>query len=111
MIDVNELQKALEMKNIKADGSGISNEDVRIVFQAMDTDGSGKVDYGEFLSFMNNPDQFATRRRLQQQKQRIRLKGRERAPNFILNEDQRKRIREKCVSYLPDSVVSMYRWV
>lgn len=95
MIELNELQKALEIKNIKADGSGISNEDVRIVFEAMDTDRSGKIDYGEFLGFMNNPDQFAKRRRLQHQKQRIRLKGRERAPNFVLNEDQRKRIREK----------------
>ena len=67
MIELNELQKALEIKNIKADGSGISNEDVRIVFEAMDTDRSGKIDYGEFLGFMNNPDQFAKRRRLQHQ--------------------------------------------
>ena len=93
-IDIDEFQKALQMKNITATGSDVSNQDLCMVFEAMDADRSGKIDYGEFISFLNKPEDFA-KRQLKEQQRRKKSERRERAPNFVLKEDQRKRIRAK----------------
>lgn len=49
-IDINEFKKA--MKDFKVD---ISESDIRAVFTAFDRDGSGEIDYDEFVRGVRGP--------------------------------------------------------